>query len=204
MYKKLTTTHKRIVIVATLVAFTAIAVLLVENKHAIGSLVFKDDKTTTIPDDNLSRVAISLDYKTYKNLNDLEEDSDTIILGTVVDSGTTIQGSPIGVSPDGQPVPGLVKTVFSVRVERVLRGGAESDISIVLPGGVIGDTRFIAEDIPWIAKGVRAIMYLTEGDDGKYHPLAGGSAIAQNQSGKFILPGAATGARSIEVSESRF
>jgi len=150
-------------------------------------------------------VGISLDHKTYGTTRDLREDSTVVLIGTVLDEGTTKESPSSAISGDGMPAPGLVKTYFPVRVDKILKGEADTTITVVLTGGVVNDTKYIAEGIPWPSRNNSVIMYLIKGEDGKYYPLAGGSALAiRGQDDKYILPGAVSGNRPMEVTETDF
>lgn len=189
---------------------TVFAVIVVAVAFALGSgqrteLSFQESNPTPHQDEGLKKVAISLDHRTYTNTEELGGDSEVILLGSVRDEGKTSQDPSVGTSVDGEPIPGLVKTSFSVRVDKLLKGHADPAITVVLPGGTVGDMEYVVENTPWLSQGDSVIMYLVKGEDGRYHPLAGGSAIAvKNSAGKYTLPEAVSGERAMEVSEYKF
>jgi|GEM_PF-6101283 len=148
---------------------------------------------------------ISLDHKMYASAKELKDDSDLIVRGTVLDNGRTVDGQPLH-TEDGKEVPGTPTTEFGVKVVKTFKGTtAANEITVVLTGGVSGDTRFEAEGMPWLAKQATTILYLHLGEDGKYYPMAGGAAIAAQKAGKpdkFTLPAEVNGSSAIDISES--
>jgi hypothetical protein len=148
---------------------------------------------------------VSLDHKTYSNTKELKDESDLVIRGTVQGDGRTIAGPPL-IAEDGQEVPSTPMTEFTVTALKVFKGSLSGDqITVVLTGGVAGDTRYEVEGMPWLSKQQNAIFYLHLGEDGKYYPMAGGAAIASKKPGsgnKFTLPAELTGASALEIDES--
>ncbi|PID32996.1 hypothetical protein CR969_03115 [Candidatus Saccharibacteria bacterium] len=142
-------------------------------------------------------VYIMADHKIYRNISELRGEADTVILGSVLDNGSTKQSSSSGKSGDGRSAPELVSTEFSVRVDKSLKGDLRSGqaITVVLTGGTVSGTKYISKGMPWLAKDESVIIYLSRGDDGKYYPLAGGAAIASpTQNSLYCQEGCLVGA----------
>ncbi|PID31742.1 hypothetical protein CR970_04200 [Candidatus Saccharibacteria bacterium] len=165
--------------------------------------------TAQLDDSNPNTVYMTVDHKTYSSVSELSNDSDTIVLGSVLNNGSSKQDPSPDKSGGGQPAPGLVSTEFSVRVDKSLKGDVKSGqaITVVLTGGTVNGTKYMPEDMPWLSKGESVIIYLSRGGDGKYYPLAGGAAIASKKSAsskQFVLPSGVSGGRQMEVSEVTF
>lgn len=191
------------------IVWTLIATAVLAAAIAIFVLNKQGQPDAISADNNYSKtVVFEVDHKTYSSLRDLREESDVVIRGSVLDDGSTRQEDSIGASADGQPAPGLVNTEFSVRVDTSLKGGIVqgTTILVVLTGGVINDTKYVSDGMPWLKRGDSAIIYLSKGEDGKYYPMAGGAAIASKvvDTNTFSLPGKVSGKDPIRISETEF
>lgn len=139
---------------------------------------------------NIEIVPISLDHKTYGNALELKEDSHTVLAGVVVDDGITKRGASPGRSGDGKEIPGIVRTEYSVKVDKLYKGDTDEGktIAVVLTGGTIDGQKYEIEGIPQLVKGEEMLMYLSKGEDGKYYPMSGSTAIAvQKADGSYSL-----------------
>lgn len=159
----------------------------------------KSDKiTSTKPSVSYSSVVnFETDHKTYSTAAELIEESDTVILGTVLDDGETKEEPVAGISGDGKPAPSIAITGFTVHINKVLKGKVinNSTIKVVLTGGVIDNIKYASSGMPWLSKGDSVIFYLSNGADGKFYPLAGGAALATSAPtdlNTYILPPAAS------------
>lgn len=93
----------------------------------------------------------------------------------------------------GTVIPGLVRTEFSVRVDRILKGGIQERqaVVVVLTGGTVEGERYEAEGMQWLLKDEVALMYLSKAEDGKYYPMAGSASLASKKVGStdtFVFP----------------
>lgn len=153
---------------------------------------------TSQPSTNYSSVVnFETDHKTYGTAAELIEESDTVILGTVLNDGETKEEPMAGISGDGKPAPSIATTEFNIQINNVLKGKVinNSTIKVVLTGGVINDVKYASNGMPWLSKGDSVIFYLSNGADDKFYPLAGGAALAistSTDSNKYILPPAAS------------
>src|SRR5262245_36569228 len=101
---------------------------------------------------------VSLDHQIYANAKELKVESDLVIRGTVLDSGQSITSAPL-VAEDGQEIPSTPVTEFQVAVTKIFKGNLDTDqITVVLTGGVAGDTRYEPVGMPWLAKQKKYIM----------------------------------------------
>lgn len=188
--------------IVVIAACVAVVVLFMVNKQ--------EKSNTTLSNNNYSKtVSFEVDHKTFNTAAELRKESNVVVLGSVLDNGSTKEEPSVGTSGDGQPAPGLVNTDFSVRVDKSLKGNAAkgATITVVLTGGIANDTKYTSEGMPWLSKGDSVIMYLSKGEDGKYYPLAGGAAIASkkaDRSNMFTLPSEVSGKDQINISESEF
>ena len=204
MEKQQTITSRTVtlLLMAAVLLFVLISMLYSRHQQEVVSQSYK---ISTIQGDAKDIVNVSLDHKTYDTVRSLRDDADVVIVGSVLDSGATKESSSPGLSGDGTPAPGLIKTDFLVHTDRILKGDVDEEVIVVLTGGITDDVKYITEGVPWLSEGDSVIMYLVGGGANKYYPLAGGSALAiRQENGKYILPSSVSGSRLMEVSEPNF
>lgn len=157
---------------ATLLALAAVAAFSIANRG----------------NGELQIIHLDADYKTYSTSAELKAAANTIFSGTILDNGTT---------RDSAATPGVPRTEFSVRVDRVHKGDVKNGdtVVVVLTGGTVGNRKYVFEDMDLPARDSSMLMYLEKGSDGKYYPLAGGTALASKKEGSntFVLPQAVSG-----------
>ena len=66
---------------------------------------------------------------------------------------------------------GRVETAATVGVDNVLKGQADTFISVRVPGGRIGDSRMVMVDAPEFRVGERALFFLKRGIDNAWRPV---------------------------------
>jgi hypothetical protein len=66
---------------------------------------------------------------------------------------------------------GEISTVATVSVESVLKGAADSFVSVIVPGGEWGGTRTVMAGAPSLRRNDAAIFCLTRGPDGLWRPV---------------------------------
>src|SRR6266446_5771361 len=80
-------------------------------------------------------VKLDVDHKQYGDIDTLQRDADVVVRATVLNSGDTTQGLPVGISPDGRVIPSVPQTNFAVKVDKVLRGSVTTgQITVSLTG----------------------------------------------------------------------
>lgn len=126
-------------------------------------------------------VHLGADHKTYKSVKELKINAGIVLVGRVMDSGSTVQASPVGVAADGRLLPALPQTNFTVQVEKVMRGSIDGakKVSVALTGGKINGVLYQVEDMPWLYEKEKVVLFLNKGNNGSYYPLAGGFAVAK-------------------------
>ncbi|MEL6342105.1 MAG: hypothetical protein AAFV53_03160 [Myxococcota bacterium] len=77
---------------------------------------------------------------------------------------------------------GGIETVFDVSVERVVFGAAPGDLSVVVPGGQIGDIHLNVEDAAPLQVDQRYLLLVKVADDGRRYIVFGG------EQGATLLP----------------
>jgi hypothetical protein len=144
------------------------------------------------------------DHATYADLGAIGSASDVIVIGKVLSQKTEPGVSP-GTDALGDPLPAIPHTNSSVHVDTVLKGGGSSGETIVvsLSGGTTPKGTFVLDGAPEIHVGDVDLFFLAAGSNGIYYPLAGGAAVAPQQSnGSFLLDPDATGGTSLGFTES--
>jgi hypothetical protein len=88
----------------------------------------------------------------------------------VADAGLIVRGMitdvrAVEVRDDG------IDTIGTVAVESVLKGAADGFVSIRVPGGTIGRTRFVMVGAPVLTVNERAVFFLKRGTDNFWRPV---------------------------------
>ena len=83
---------------------------------------------------------------------DLSAFSTEVVVGQVLDATAAWQDWPWG----GR----VIMTTYTVRVAEVLKGAPEATISVVVPGGRVGETRILASEAPELTVGQSAALFL--------------------------------------------
>lgn len=130
-------------------------------------------------------VQLSALHPTYSSVDDITSSPEAAFVGqaVVLDEGTVrsnkIPGDPAEAPPE-------VHTDYTLQVTSLIHGKDTSpQITIAVMGGVVEGKRYTYEGVPQLKKGDTIIVFASLGNDGKYYPLAGSTAIAtQQQEGK--------------------
>ena len=64
-----------------------------------------------------------------------------------------------------------IDSVATIAVETLLKGQAETFVSVRVPGGEIGRTRYVLMGAPTFRVGERAVLFLKRGGDNLWHPI---------------------------------
>jgi hypothetical protein len=149
-------------------------------------------------------VTLHTDHPTYQGLNNLSGGSETVIRGTVLgaQAGDTI---PFPDDPTGPRTP-IPQTDYTVRVEQTHKGTVRvgQTIKVVLAGGLSGSQQFEQEGVPVLTANTQYVFFLLNGDDTKFYPLAGGSAVAtKNADGSFTLSAETTGSDPLSFTQAQ-
>lgn len=96
----------------------------------------------------------------YLGLDDLERESDVIVLGTVRNATGRL-------SDDGR----IIETRVDVDVERALKGGPRTTLTFDVPGGTFAGRTLVAEGAPSIRPGERVVLFLGRSGGGPTVPL---------------------------------
>lgn len=143
---------------------------------------------------------LDTDHATYPALSEVAGGADVVIVGDIL-SSTTEPGESPGSDALGDPLPAIPHTNYSVLVEKVLKGTlSQGDVVIVsLAGGVSPSGKFVLDGVPEIHEGDVDMLFLESGN-GKFYPLAGGAAVAEQSGGEsFVLPADATGGEAATI-----
>jgi len=146
---------------------------------------------------------LDADHATYPTVAAVTGASQGIFIGEVI-SHIVDPGKSPGVDAIGDPLPALPHTDYLVSVRKVLKGplSAGSTIVVSLSGGTTSEGKFVLDGAPEIHDGDVA-MFFVEPVGGIYYPLAGGAAVATEETpGVFELPADATGEAPLSLSES--
>lgn len=141
----------------------------------------------TRSDAQLKTVHLSSLHPTYESTESmlLSSDAALIVEAVVADDGKVTASPRSG----DNSAPPRVSTVYQVEVEKIIKGHIDSKtVTISLMGGIFDNTNYIKEGVPKLRKGDRIVCFASRGDDGKYYPLSGSTAIAQiDNAGRFTL-----------------
>lgn len=86
-------------------------------------------------------------------------DAGLIVRGTVTDVRSfVVSGS-------------VIDSVATVAVESLLKGPAETFVSVRVPGGEVGRTRYVMSGAPTFRVGQRAVLFLKRGPDAAWRPI---------------------------------
>lgn len=121
---------------------------------------------------------------------------------------TVVRGDVVKITTDavrGSNDVWLPHTIYSVDVADVYKGrvNVNARIEVVVTGGTIDGEVVSIEGAPVLHRGGEYVFFLHNGRDGRYHPEAGGAAIA-TQSGRdsFELSPSVTGGPALTFTES--
>jgi hypothetical protein len=148
---------------------------------------------------------VQSDHDTYGTLDALRAKADVIAIGTPL-SSEVVPGVSPGDDGAGDPIPGVPHTEYSVRVDESIKAAGDTGSSLVvaLPGGATQEGTFVTEGTRKLTIGQDALFFLLRGADGKFYPLAAGTAIGDRQpDGTFAVPAAATGAAALVLTENQ-
>jgi hypothetical protein len=171
-------------IVAAMVATAAVVVAFV----SVGQSRSRENGTT--------QIHLHADHMSYDGLNNLVGAADAVFVGTVTATqpGTSIPAPP---NPAGETQADIPQTDLSVHVDASEKGALApgQTVTVTITGGAgPGGENIELEGVPPTTTGGQYVFFVIRGDDGKFYPLAGGSAIAtKNSNGSFLLSGATTG-----------
>jgi hypothetical protein len=131
---------------------------------------------------NPTVIAVHLDHQTYADEQSMRADADLVVAGRVVGVGTVSRLEPVPL------------TDFRVAVDSVYKGTATETITVAMTGGDTAATRYVVHGVPALQSGHRYLFYLHRGDDGRFYPLAGSSAVGAEAAGSFEFSTEVTGA----------
>lgn len=136
----------------------------------------------------IQTMELSTLHPKYTSVDELiaAKDATFVGRGIVLDNGT-VRSKVVSKAPGAPPE---VNTDYKLDVQSVIKGdNIPSEITISLLGGTVEDKNYVYESfIPQLKKGDTVMVFALLGDDGKYYPLAGSTAIAvQKEDGSFSL-----------------
>jgi hypothetical protein len=145
------------------------------------------------------------DHATYQSVDAISSTSDLVVVGNVQSQSTEPGDSP-GVDALGDPLPAIPHTNYAVTITKVLKGSISVGATVVvsLSGGTTASGRYVLDGGPELHEGDTHLFFLQGNTDGRYYPLAGGAAVADQQpDGSYALPSdAMTGGAPIVFTES--
>ena len=115
----------------------------------------------------------------------LSDDASLVAEAVVADNGKVVSSPRSG----DNSVPPRVNTIYQVKLEKIIKGNVDSRVvALSLMGGIAEETNYILEGVPKLKKGDRVVFFASRGEDGKYYPLSGSTAVALvDGSGNFSL-----------------
>lgn len=114
-------------------------------------------------------------YKSYESIEELMAESDLKLAAT----GTVTSLKEVTKQDRSYPAPPIVNSDFLISIDTVVTGEIAGDITLSVSGGVADDDKvYVSEGVPDLTVGDRILFFASLGDDGKYYPLAGSTAIA--------------------------
>lgn len=135
----------------------------------------------------LQTVTLSSLHPTYESAESmlLSNDASLVAEAVVEDDGKVVSSPRSGDSS----APPRVSTIYQVKLEKIIKGNVDSKVvTLSLMGGIAEQTNYVMEGVPRLKKGDRVVFFASHGDDGKYYPLSGSTAIAlTDSSGNFSL-----------------
>lgn len=162
-------------IIAALVAVAILAIYINAQTEII-----KPDATRTMESSTL--------HPTYTSIDEMMKDPELSFVGRaiVADDGK-VRSQIVPNAPTEAPP--IVHTDYRLKVESVIFGqNIPNKITISVMGGQVEETRYLYENIPDLKKGDTVIVFALLGDDGKYYPLSGDTAVAiQKDDSHFTL-----------------
>lgn len=120
-------------------------------------------------------------HPVYGSIQELVASPDATLVAeaVVADGGRAISRR----THDDSAVPPEVRTEYALKVEQIMKGDAgHRRVTISLLGGKTRDVWSVREGVPELKRGDRIVLVAFLGNDGKYYPLSGGTAIALQQS----------------------
>lgn len=166
------------------VLFVMLVLLLVVGSFAAYAYA-QQSKNDTVA---IRTIKLSTLHPKYDSVDELiaAENATFVGRGVVLDNGT-VRSKVVSRTPGAPPE---VSTDYKLDVQSVVKGDDTlSEITVSLLGGTVKNERYAYESfIPELKKGDIVIVFALLGDDGKYYPLAGSTAIAvQKEDGSFSL-----------------
>jgi hypothetical protein len=140
------------------------------------------------------RYRLAIDHDVYPSSTALRDAADAIAIGTPT-ARTVRPGQSPGNDAAGDPIPGVPHTEHTVQITERIKGDFGGTIVVAVPGGATPQGDFSAEGMLQPPLGRPALFFLKDGNNGRFYPLAAGTAIgAQQPDGTFAIPAATTGA----------
>lgn len=178
-YKSIRTKYLILAAALLIVVMMGVAAYVISSKQTKESAVVEPTRT----------VSLSTFHPTYASLAELVAASDTSFAGqaVVLDEGVARSER---FENDPPQAPPQVHTDFKLKVKSVVKGeGVPSEITVAMMGGTVDDTRYVYEgSVPKLKKGDVVMVFAFLGNDGKYYPLSGSTAVAvQRGDGRFTL-----------------
>jgi hypothetical protein len=139
------------------------------------------------------------DHVTYGSATAVYAASDVSVIGMVMGRSIDPGKSP-GTSVNGSPVPAIPETVYSIKVDKSLKGSYSlvgRTIPVRITGGTTAAGTFQLEGGPTLVNGSRYAFFLKAGEDGAYYPLAGGAAVGSPTDSGFSLSSEVTGTQGL-------
>lgn len=136
------------------------------------------------------------DHPTYQSLADVRMQADVVVTGLVGASSVEPGGAP-GDDEAGNPLPVIPHTLVPVRVKSVQKGDAGlvgSNITISILGGATIQGKYVLDAGPVTQPNSVVMLFLRNGSDDRYYPLAGSAVAIKQKDGSFLLPAEVVGA----------
>lgn len=128
--------------------------------------------------DDMSTHTVEANYPVYRSVAALAAASDLVVSGTVVGKGSSRRIMPEGVDLSSLPkrkaeAVGVVVTDFTIKTDRVHKGGPGERIVVRELGGRIGDQTWVSEDEPLSSPGDKVLLFLKRQDGDVYAAVGG-------------------------------
>lgn len=131
---------------------------------------------------------ISADYPFFSSAAELAQSADVVVTATAKKEVSVRRLLPDGVDTSALPAYkraelGVIVTDVAFTVRKTHKGADSSEVVVTELGGKIGNSRYVAEDMPNARPGQEMLLFLHREADGKYTVVGGSQGRYLNAKG---------------------